>query len=189
MSQPNKLDFSSIQNQISNQESPLHASELHGVITGLICAGFQYERDDYHAIVNDMFNNGSPLSKESRTAVGALYASVWQFLLDDSYSFQPLLPDDDEAIDDRSHALSMWVQGFNLGFGIVQNKNAVVSDDVQEVLKDFSEIANLSTEVDEDEENEQALFEIQEYVKVSALMIFAELGNLPEDKPSNETLH
>ena len=189
MSQQNSLNFSDFQKALNNQEAVLHVSEIHGVITGLICGGFQFERNDYDAIINDMFNNGVALDREVQSAIEQLYANIWQFLLDDSYGFQPLLPDDEEAIEDRSHALSLWVQGFNLGFGIVQSKQSTYSDDVKEVLGDFSEIANLATDVDEDEENEQALFEIQEYIKVSALMIFAELGNLPEDKPKNETLH
>ena len=64
-----------------------------------------------------------------------------------------------------------------------------LTTDVQEVITDFSEIANLSTEVEEDEENEQAYYEVVEYVRISAMLVFAELGLLPDDKPTNETLH
>lgn len=189
MSKPSSLKFSAVQHSISAENVTLHASELHGMISGMICAGYPYEQQDYIALVNDMFNNGAGFPASVKNLIDEVYGKVWQQLMDDSFGFQPLIPEDDEALEDRSIALSLWVQGFNLGFGIVQKQTSTYSEEVQEVLRDFAEIANLSTEVDEDEENEMALFEIQEYVKVSALMIFSELGLLPEDKPKNETLH
>ena len=63
-----------------------------------------------------------------------------------------------------------------------------MSDDVKEVLTDFGEIANLSDEIDDDEATEQAYYEIAEYVKVSVLLCFSELGVPPETK-DQETVH
>ena len=70
-------------------------------------------------------------------------------------------------------------QGFNLGFGLQQKDSPVVSDEVKEVLTDFGEIANLSDEMEEDEDTEQAYFEIAEYVRISALLCFSELATPP----------
>jgi uncharacterized protein YgfB (UPF0149 family) len=67
-----------------------------------------------------------------------------------------------------------------------------VSDDVKEVLTDFGEIANLSDEMEEDEDTEQAYFEISEYVRISALLCFTELASPPikkEDSEEKKTLH
>ena len=60
------------------------------------------------------------------------------------------------------------------------------------MITDFAEIANLSDEMEEDEESEQAYFEISEYVRISALLCFSELGTLPNkpgDKDTNTTIH
>jgi hypothetical protein len=83
----------------------------------------------------------------------------------------------------------MWVQGFNLGFGLQQKQTVGLSDDVKEVLKDFAEIANLSDEIEEDETTEQAYFEISEYVRISALLCFTELGSPPETNNGQQILH
>jgi uncharacterized protein YgfB (UPF0149 family) len=83
----------------------------------------------------------------------------------------------------------MWVQGFNLGFGLQQKDNAIVSKDVKEVLSDFAEIANLSDDLEEDESNEQAYYEIAEYVRISALLCFTELGAAPTQNDDKDTLH
>ena len=64
-----------------------------------------------------------------------------------------------------------------------------MSEDVKEVLVDFGEIANLSDEMEENEATEQAYFEIAEYVRISALLCFTELGAPPAQQDITETLH
>jgi uncharacterized protein YgfB (UPF0149 family) len=70
-----------------------------------------------------------------------------------------------------------------------KKNNAVYSADVKEVLTDFADIANLSDEIEEDETTEQAYFEISEYVRISSLLCFTELGTPPESKGDSETVH
>ena len=189
MTDNNAIDFASLQAIITTEDVKLHGSELHGVLTGLICAGYSFENNDYLAMLNDVFNNGEALPSKLRMTIKLMFGQLWQEILDDSYSFNLLLPDDDDSLLERGHALGAWVQGFNLGFGLQQNKAAKFSDDVKEVLNDFAEIANLSDEIEEDESTEQAYFEIAEYVRISALLCFTELGTPPESKDKSETLH
>ena len=189
MANSTSLDFSSVQAILTTESVEAHAAEIHGVLTGLICAGFEFESNDYIAMVNDMLNNAEGLPAKVKSIVKNIYSDIWQNILDDSYSFQLMLPDDDDSIIERGHALGKWVQGFNLGFGLQQNKNATFSEDVKEVLSDFGEIANLSDEMEEDEDTEQAYFEIAEYVRISALLCFTELGSPPAPQEKNETLH
>jgi len=189
MSDNNELDFASVQALITTEDVKIHGSELHGVLTGLVCGGYSFEGSDYLTMLNDLFNNGEVLPNQLRMTVKLLFGQVWQNILDDSYSFNMLLPDDDDSLVERAHALGAWVQGFNLGFGLQQKNNATFSDDVKEVLTDFSDIANLSDEIEEDETTEQAYFEISEYVRISALLCFTELGVPPEQKSQSETIH
>jgi len=183
------LDFASVQAIITTESVQVHAAELHGVLTGLVCAGFPFESHDYLAMITDLFNDGENLPVKVKTIVKLMFSDIWKNILDDSYGFQLMLPDDDDSIVERGHALSVWVQGFNLGFGLHQKDKAIVSEDVKEVLSDFAEIANLSDEMEEDENNEQAYFEIAEYVRISSLLCFTELGVPPETKPIQDTLH
>lgn len=189
MSDNNALDFSSLQATITAENVKMHAAEIHGLLSGLVCGGYAFENNDYLKLIDDMFNEGESISGQLRITFKLLFGQVWQTLLDDSYGFNLMLPDDDDSIAERGHALSAWVQGYNLGFGVQQKNNATLSDDVKEVLNDFVEIANLSDEMEEDEETEQAFFEIAEYVRISALLCFTELGVPPEQKAQSETLH
>ena len=187
-----KLDFSSAQAVITTENIQSHASEIHGVLTGLVCAGFTFEEQSYIVMLNDLFNNGEVFPDAVKTVIKQMYSELWADILDDDYAFQLMLPDDDESIVERANGLSNWVQGFNLGFGLQQKNNPVASSEVKEVLTDFAEIANLSDEMEEDEDTEQAYFEISEYVRISALLCFTELGSSPttvDNKNTDNTIH
>lgn len=190
-----KLDFAALQAILTSESVEAHASELHGVLTGLVCAGFAFEDKSYLAMLNDLFNQGESFPSPVKLAIQQLFHQLWANILDDAYSFSLLLPDDDDSIIERGHALGVWVQGFNLGFGLQQKDTPVVSAEVKEVLTDFGEIANLSDEMEEDEDTEQAYFEISEYVRISALLCFSELATPPERKGNaneqsgNNTIH
>ena len=184
-SSSNKLDFASAQAVITTENIKAHASEFHGVLSGLICAGFSFEDQTYLAMLNDLFNNGEGLPTNVKSTVKQMFSELWSDILDDSYTFQLMLPDDDDSLVERGHALGAWVQGFNLGFGLQQKDSPVTSAEVKEVLTDFAEIANISDDMEEDEDSEQAYFEISEYVRISALLCFSELGTLPTKTGSN----
>ena len=178
----NLMDFSTMQAILTSEDVKSHASELHGVLTGLVCAGFEFEDQGYLVMLHDLFNEGDGFPAAVKKALKQMYNELWSGILDDSYSFNLLLPDDDDSMAERGHALSVWVQGFNLGFGLQQKDTPVVSDEVKEVLTDFVEIANLSDEMEEDEDTEQAYFEIGEYVRISALLCFSELATPPNSE-------
>ncbi len=198
-SNDNKLDFASVQAIITSENVKVHASEAHGVLTGLVCAGFTFEDQSYVALLDDMLDfttqNNEDFPKAVKAVIKQMFSELWTDILDDAYTFQLMVPDDDDSLVERGNALGHWVQGFNLGFGIQQKDNAVSSSEVKEVITDFAEIANLSNELEEDEDTEQAFFEISEYVRISALLCFSELGTLPTGTSatpnidSNNTIH
>jgi len=105
----NLMDFASMQAILTSEDVKSHASELHGVLTGLVCAGFEFEDQGYLAMLNDLFNDGDGFPGAVKIALKQMYQELWTSILDDSYSFNLLLPDDDDSIAERGHALSVWV--------------------------------------------------------------------------------
>lgn len=189
MTEQTSLTFANVQAALGGENFHAHASEIHGLLTGIISAGFSFEDEGYLVIINDFFNNGEGLGKNLKLLIKDLYGNIWQEVLDENFTFQLLVPDDDDAMVERGQALSLWVQGFNLGFGLQQKDKAQFSEDVTEIIKDFADIANLSSELDEDEDTEQAYFEILEYVRISSLLCFAELGAKPDLTKPDNVLH
>jgi len=189
MTDQTTLDFATVQATLTSENVKMHACEVHGVITGLISAGYIFEDSDYIIVINDMLNNSEGFPAIVKHTIKTIFNDIWQHILDDSYSFQLMLPDDDDTILERANGLGHWVQGFNLGFGIQQKNKTKLSEDVQEVLSDFVDIANLSDDMEEDEDTEHAYYEIAEYVRISALLCFTELGVPPEKNAEPTTLH
>ena len=104
------IDFASAQAILTSESVNFHASEIHGVLTGLVCAGFEFEDRGYFSLLSDLFNSGDSFSGNVKKMLEPLYNQLWTNILDDNYSFNLLLPDDDDTIAERGHALSMWVQ-------------------------------------------------------------------------------
>ena len=92
---------------------------------------------------------------------------------------------------DRADALAGWVNHFLLGLGMMQPKLAQMKDEVGEAI-DLRNIAQLGYDEDEDQEElEQSLEEVAEYVRVAAIMCHGEFTRHKPTAPENikPTLH
>ncbi len=106
-----------------------------------------------------------------------------------------MLPPDSAGIEEKVEALSLWCQGFLAGLGDAGlNDDMSLSEDLVEALRDLAAIAQVGVEGETGEEageEESDLVELQEYVRVAAILVFTEL-NAPETiaGPDNDkTLH
>ena len=91
--------------------------------------------------------------------------------------FDPLLPDDDAALDERVDALSAWCQGFLYGFGSrPRPQPPAPSGEVAEVLADFAEISRGgSVGLEPMEIEEDAYTELVEFLRVGVQLVYDEL--------------
>jgi len=118
------------------------------------------------------------------------YRKTLSQLQSSDMSFQPLLPDDDYAIEQRLEALVAWVRGFLEGMALAVGASlGQAPEEIRELLEDLVAISQLSEDEDSDEESEQQLLEITEYVRLGALAVFTEFNE--PDKPAGHgpTLH
>jgi uncharacterized protein YgfB (UPF0149 family) len=137
-----------------------------------------------------MFCAADALPEELKVALEQMFDHIGQQMLDSDFALVLLLPDDAAPINERGAALINYVQGFMTGFGLQQNDLTNCSDDVKEALEDFAEIVKMEDSMNDDEESEQALFEVQEYVRVSSMLCFNELGQSPlDDESAPPTVH
>ena len=94
---------------------------------------------------------------------------------DEDFGFQLLLPDEEQDINHRRVGLSDWCRGFLTGFGLTGRfQQSELSDEVQELLRDFSQISQVEDDMPEDDDNESDLIEITEYVRMGAIMTFTD---------------
>ncbi|MFT4926442.1 MAG: yecA family protein [Phenylobacterium sp.] len=183
------LDFDNIQVVLEKYDIYANPAEIHGVIAGLLCGGTKMDSLDWLAPLMDYFNQGLNFPEPVEAQLQGMFKAVGQNLVNDDLPFVPLLPSDDESLTVRSSALADWVGGFMSGFGLNKGVSSLASDDVNEAIRDFAEINKMATDLDDNEDNENALFEVHEYVRISVLMCFEELGENPLKSKGKITLH
>lgn len=95
--------------------------------------------------------------------------------LDAGMQFALLLPDDDESIDERTGALADWARGFGVallrGEALTLDK---LEGDSAEVVRDLLKISEAQPGGSSDED-ERALVELEEYMRVGVQLVFEEL--------------
>ncbi|HEY4555346.1 MAG TPA: UPF0149 family protein, partial [Lysobacter sp.] len=88
-----------------------------------------------------------------------------------SFEFDLLLPGDDTSLATRSGALFDWCRGFLGAFGLASGAAPKLSDESREALGDLAKLAAASPQDEGDEEDEEALVEIEEFVRVATLLL------------------
>lgn len=182
------LDFSAVQQQLESHKIITDAAELHGLITGALAGGLDMNTTRWRGLLADMMNDGVALPGTLEPTLKSLYDQTCQQLIDSQYGFVPLIPADEEQTEVRAQTLANWTQGFLAGFGVIRQDLKNASDEARELLEDLSQIANLALP-DGDERDEEALTEVYEYVRVAAMVLFAEFGQHPSRDETPKTLH
>lgn len=109
-------------------------------------------------------------------------------LSDSDLGFEPLLPVDDRPLAERADALVDWCRGFLGGFGLGgASAHAQLSEEAQEVLRDLATIAASALDFGDEGEDEDALIEVQEFVRVGAMLLFAECA--ARQRPASGSVH
>ena len=182
-----QLDYDSVSNKLSQQGVIVDAAEVHGILCGMLCGGMSLTDQKWLEALSETINQGDAFSDPTQHLLNSLFNQTCQQLLEPEFALNLLLPDDQAPINDRGAALINWVQGFMLGFGLHQQDLMQCSDDVKEALEDFSDISRMEEPMDADEESEKALLEVEEYVKISAILCFSELGQSLLDDQQDAT--
>ncbi|WP_100638094.1 UPF0149 family protein [Marinobacter salexigens] len=170
-----------------------HPSELHGALCGRLATGSRIEEDEWLAMVCEHMGLPESSAEEDESLAGFMneaYKQTLEFLKAADMSFHPLLPDDDYAIDQRLEALVAWVRGFLEGMALSAGESlGDAPEEIRELIEDMVAISQVSEDQDSDEESEQQLVEITEYIRLGALAVFTEFN--PPEKPASEapTLH
>ena len=185
-----QLDYDSVSNKLSQQGVIVDAAEVHGILCGMLCGGMSLTDQKWLEALSETINQGDAFSDPTQHLLNSLFNQTCQQLLEPEFALNLLLPDDQAPINDRGAALINWVQGFMLGFGLHQQDLMQCSDDVKEALEDFSDISRMEEPMDAVEESEKALLEVEEYVKISAILCFSELGqSLLDDQQDTPSVH
>ncbi len=150
------------------------ASEVHGIVAGAIVNHLKTGKTpDLLKLIEPTADAAQGRFSNLLTLVYEVYRQTSDHLFDDSTQFDILLPDDDEPIEFRADELASWCKGYVLG---LLHNDAFSIDQLPsnspEIVRDFIDISEAAGGLDDEEEEDWALTELHEYVKVGAQLIF-----------------
>jgi yecA family protein len=145
----------------------IDASELHGALCGWLAGGGAQTPDWLAQVLAD--DAVAPVIADS--ALDQLRQASASQLDDRSFGFELLLPDADASLTQRSGAVFDWCRGFLGGFGLAAGHAPTLSEESNEALVDLARLAAATAQDDGDDEDEDALIEIEEFIRVAVLLL------------------
>lgn len=157
--------YAEIAEHIAALSLSVDPSELHGSLCALRCGGLP--RANW--LAEAMGDDDVPLPP-STSALGRLDAATVEQLGEADFGLELLLPGEDAPVNERGEALVAWCRGFLGGIGLAGVESRL-GDEASEALGDIARIAQSDVSYDEPEADEEALVELEEFVRVAALLI------------------
>ena len=181
--------FEEFANHLLEQGIDASPSRIHGCLSGLLAAGAPAEREyglDALGQTLEVYFHG-----ELAGRIMELYAVTAVALEDEEFSFHPLLPDDEDDIDERTRAMAQWCGGFLVGFAQVtagQTAADALAEDSSEILRDIAAISQADVDGDASEEDlEESYMELVEFLRFAVLNLAMDsLSGAPDNSPGGE---
>lgn len=142
-------------------------AELHGALAGWLAGGGAASAD---WIARVMADDALP-PEPTGGALQRMREATAAQLEDRGFGLQLLLADDEAPLAERSGSLFAWCRGFLGGFGLAAGSAPALSEEGREALADLARLAAATPQEDGDEDDEDALSEIEEFVRVSAMLV------------------
>lgn len=163
-----------INSTLSDISSVVGPSELHGHLCGRVVIGHDISGAFGKKVLLECLGMSPSDIEHAEIQLQEFREETAGILGSDLFSFRLLLPDDDEPLPVRLHALSEWCQGFLTGIASTAGLNeSPVLESEKETINHLAEISQIDTDVDEEDEESEALYsEVSEYVRLAAFNLF-----------------
>ena len=167
--------------------SAVSAAEAHGCLCGALCLRPDYSLPEWL----DEILAEPAVAGAGGEPFATLFAESAGVLARSDMEFEPLLPDDDDALAERVTALASWCQGFLYGFGASGTAaQAKLPETVTEVLADLAQISHAgAVGSDDGEAEEEAYAELVEFVRAAVQIAYEELGTSRASMPAPQSGH
>lgn len=151
------------------------AAEAHGILCAMLCAGKPRAVESWVGDLLAGVDEASSSTQECRRALQDLASRTYEEIRGSEIAFSPLLPDESLPVAERALGLYDFSRGFLYGLGLAGAGTDRLSDQVREVVDDFSSITRLDLDgLEDSEDNERALMELTEFVRVATLLVYEE---------------
>ena len=172
------MAYEELEKQLTETGIDSGASEVHGLLHGLLCGGTKELKPRFFA---ELFPAGGEIEPELQASLEQLLQDAQDLIKNsEKVGFSLLLPAEEQPLKLRASAVQGWCRGFLYGLGLVGGgAERQLSGEAREGLQDLAEMTRMDLEgLESGTEDETALFEITEYIWVVATLIHDELTSL-----------
>lgn len=175
------VEYEELDELVTQLRLALSASELHGSVCGFIAGGGSASGGSLLEQLQLQADAASgTVDRAGSEVLERLVQSCAASLADRELGFEPLLPADDRPLAERAEATVEWCRGFLGGFGLTgAASHDRLSEEAKEMLHDLGAIAGSSFNYGDAAEDEDALIEVHEFMRMGALLLHAECAVPP----------
>jgi uncharacterized protein YgfB (UPF0149 family) len=177
-------NYDEIERLLSESRGLTEPAEAHGTLVGALCASASYGVDDW---LGEILPEGAAPAARLRT----LFKATRDALVGSEMQFTLLMPGDERPLEQRTEALALWCNGFVYGLGQGGTADPErLPGDVGEIVRDLAEIMRAGVDTSAgSEDNEVALAELVEYVRVGVQVVYEELAPARAPVAAARALH
>lgn len=175
--------FQEVEDALGAVSAHVGAAECQGLLCGMLSASSATEASRWIARV---LEDTEPKGETARRCLEVL-AGTWEHtragLHGHEMDLRLLLPADEAPLPERAAALGLWCQGFLYGLGHdPEGRAGDLPGEAGEAVRSLAEIARIDAEA-EGEADEAAYEELQEFVRVAAMLVHEQMQPSRRDKP------
>lgn len=178
-----RAEYADLATALRNLSAGIDPSEAHGVLCGILSVNLSSDMSFWLKVAEIQFDVQDALAKEKAKSLNDVFQQARIQMQGDDLDFMMLLPDDDAEMEERVLSLGNWARGFLYGMamaGFTQPND--LPEETKDFLLDLSEISNVALDVEDSEDDEEALMELEEYIRIGALLVSETLQPM---QPSN----
>jgi uncharacterized protein YgfB (UPF0149 family) len=168
--------FDEVANMFAQVMLNVHPSFAHGCWVGLIAGGRHHSPKLWIDFLLQKKDSWGSLDLSLQHLFLSIAEASVEQLGDPHYVLQLLLPDDDEDLEDRVHAVSEWCLGFVRA--LKESKTEILiylQTEAQEALADMEDITQVSIDISEDPHGEENFSEVVEYLRIAVSLIHQDI--------------
>jgi uncharacterized protein YgfB (UPF0149 family) len=185
-------DYKTIDAALVQMDAEFNAGTAHGVLCGLHCAKNTSDAEYCCHRLLPTLDINNLLHKTGKQLLLSLFTDTIRQLNDPHCDFELLLPSDDIGIEAQVVALGDWCQGFLLGLSMAGVKDLdSLPENSAEIATDLVQIARAGSSyyLEDSTEDEAALQDLIEYVRVGVLLMHEEMCPVISARLHKNNLH
>lgn len=169
-----------IESALQRAGSSWSASQAHGLLCSRLAVMGAEGAADWLTLVLEGADPANEAHQEGAEMLDTLSARTYRQLSERQSEFEPLLPDESEPVPHIAAAMAEWCEGFL--HGLVSNvkdddlKQKLADEPVSDIIRDMLEMTRVAVEDDDPDENEEALTELIEYLRVAGQLVYEVLS-------------